>query len=156
MSNEKKKLDARSRILRALGSGDSEVGFNRLREYTCVSTRTLNKNLKAFLESRDVEKVDGKYRLTEAGKLRREHVKLELEILKQPAPPLPPETIEVYSIGPDYCCNGTMTVFSKRKLPYKERIGLDEVLTQTIHTVKSSIPAGSMNAKVSIVWRRKP
>lgn len=153
--NEEKYLRAEYRILRALAA-NSPLGFNELQRRACVSSKTLDKHLhKQSLVPRTIEKVGEKYRLTSDGGQRMKNIEQQLDGSRKSNPgKFPMEMIEVYSIGPNHSCRGTLTGFSSRKLRLEERANLDKSITELIYKIKQVMPAGS-NWKVSMNWRSR-
>ena len=152
-TNQPKYMTAEYRILRALESADSPMGFNALEKRAGISSRTLAKHLRG-LAPRMVQNVKGKYDLTDDGKTYRGEVERQLDEWRrtrrsnQP----PEEIVEVYSIGPSYTCRGRFAVSCQGKLQEHERESLDKALTKAIRTVKSAIPNVARTCRVSINW----
>jgi hypothetical protein len=156
LGNEEKRLTAERRLLIALASTGSPVGFNMLQKKACLSSKTVAEHLKVFVPKL-VEKMNGKYCLTNQGKEYMKNLEQELNALKQyKESHFPPEIVEVYSIGPSYSCRGTLEVSYPRRLLLDERASLDKAITQAVHhdiqTVMSTIPKGCRCCKISINW----
>ena len=146
-----KQLKAEYQILSELASADSAIGFNELQEKASVSSRTLAEHLKNSIP-KIVQKVGGKYRITEDGRQRVENLKRDPEMWtrKGRGRRSAVEMVEVYSIIPKRFCKGTLKVTSPRKLLVEERGNLDKALTQTIRTFSSIVPEGSRNWRICI------
>jgi len=146
-----KQLKAEYQILSELASADSAIGFNELQEKASVSSRTLAEHLKNSIP-KIVQKVGGKYRITEDGRQRVENLKRDPEMWtrKGRGRRSAVEMVEVYSISPKRFCKGTLKVTSPRKLLVEERGNLDKALTQTIRTFSSIVPEGSRNWRICI------
>lgn len=151
LSNRQKQLKAEYQILSQLASADSAIGFNELQEKASVSSRTLAEHLKNSPPT-IVQKVGGKYRITDAGRQRVENLKRDLEMWTREGRGRRSgvEMVEVYSISPEHFCKGTLRVTPPRKLLWEERANLDKALTHTIRTFSSIVPEGSKNWRICI------
>jgi len=152
LGNERKYIKAEYQILSVFVSTDSSMGFSQLQMKASVSSKTLAKHLKTFVP-RIVQKRCGEYCITDEGRRHVENIERELDAWRKGKEDrLLSEMVEVYSIGPNYFCQGKLTVSSPRRFRLEERARLDEAITHAIRTLESIIPESSKNWRVSINW----
>ncbi len=150
LPNIQRRLRAECQILSALISAGAPVGFNELQRMSCVSTKTLAEQMKNLVPV-ITRKVDGRYIITDVGRQRVRIIERELEKWRKGgSPESPPETVEVYSMGPGHYCKGMVKVSVSRRLERQERGNLDRAITNAIRTFSSIIPKESRNWRVSI------
>jgi len=157
LPNMQRQLEAEYRVLSRLASADLPIGFNELQEKASISSRTLAEHLKNLIPT-TVQKIRGKYCITDDGRQRMNDIKQNLDTWTSESRgnQFHVEMIEVYSIGPEHCCKGTLKVTSPRRLLPQERGKMDKALTHAIRKFSSMVPQGSRNWRISIHSHTSP
>jgi len=130
LPNIQRHLEAEYRVLNVLASERSPIGFNELQGKASVSSRTLAEHLKNLIPT-IVQKIRGKYCITDAGRQCMENIEQHLETWAKKVGDrqFHVEIVEVHSIGPKHFCKGTLKVTSPRRLLLGERGNLDKAVT---------------------------